>query len=149
MVLLEKPAGHKIAFSVVSCLCVYKKQLLLVQRNSRRPFGLMWGVPTGKLENQEIPEDGIIREVQEETGMILQPQKLHHLQTFYVNHSGEWFRFILFGYRFDFLPHITLHIDELICYRWAAEPEWDNYRMVPDMKECLAMIKEKIHACLF
>lgn len=48
-------------------------QVLCVQRNYP-PFG--WTTPGGRLEDNESPEEGVIREVLEETGYIVSIEKL-------------------------------------------------------------------------
>ena len=51
--------------------------MLLLQRKSRGRFGEgKWNAPGGKLENEEDPLEGVIREVFEETG--LRVSSLYH-----------------------------------------------------------------------
>ena len=50
-----------------------------------KPYPLLWDLPAGKLENNETPEECLIREVKEETGFTLTNMKLvgifHHSDT--------------------------------------------------------------------
>ena len=46
-------------------------RVLLVRRSaSERFLPRVWGVPCGKLEPDELPEDGALRELKEETGLL-------------------------------------------------------------------------------
>ncbi|KAA9002592.1 8-oxo-dGTP diphosphatase MutT [Affinibrenneria salicis] len=74
---------------------------------TRRPQGVhmggMWEFPGGKVEEGETPEQGLIRELQEETGITaLQP---HFLESKQVDVPGRL---------------ITLHF--FLVERWQGEP---------------------------
>lgn len=58
-----------------SALIVQKGRVLLVRRaiSPRKGF---WDVPGGFLKKGEHPEDGMKREVKEELGLFVEPQKL-------------------------------------------------------------------------
>ena len=50
---------------------MHKGHVLLVRRSERERFlPRVWGVPCGKLEPGERPEDGVLRELKEETGLL-------------------------------------------------------------------------------
>lgn len=49
------------------------EHILLVRKASG-----MWDLPGGRLEAGETPEQALIREVQEETGILVQPIRLIH-----------------------------------------------------------------------
>ena len=49
-----------------------RNQILLVQSR-----GNLWGLPKGSLENDETFQEGAIREVFEETGIVLKPEMLY------------------------------------------------------------------------
>lgn len=48
-------------------------RILLFKHTYRK---LAWGIPAGALEYGEQPEDGILREIREETGMIAKVERL-------------------------------------------------------------------------
>jgi ADP-ribose pyrophosphatase YjhB (NUDIX family) len=56
----------------VSALCLVEREhkLLLIQR-IKEPFLGLWTAPGGKVQEQEHPEQAVIRELQEETGLRL------------------------------------------------------------------------------
>lgn len=56
---------------------------LLLVRRAVEPFRGYWDIPGGFLEEQELPEEGAIREVEEETGLTVAVRKL---LGFYLGH---------------------------------------------------------------
>lgn len=59
----------------VGALIVDHDRLLLVKRNIA-PYKGWWDIPGGFLRTGEHPEDGIRREVKEETGLIISPVEI-------------------------------------------------------------------------
>ena len=46
------------------------------QRRADRAFGGLWEFPGGKVETGESPESALIREIEEELGLVLAPEAL-------------------------------------------------------------------------
>ncbi len=72
---------------------------ILLFKHTYRKFE--WGIPAGSLEHRETPEDGVIREFREETGMEIEVERLlfaisaredHHVSLIYLCKivSGEF-----------------------------------------------------------
>lgn len=66
-------------------------QVLMIQRDDTRT----WGPPGGALEAGELPDEGVAREVREETGLIVMPVRLVSL--YYVPVRSE--AHLLFSFR--------------------------------------------------
>jgi ADP-ribose pyrophosphatase YjhB (NUDIX family) len=60
---------------IVGCLVINGNRILMCQRAIEPSHGL-WTPPAGFLENQESLEMGAVREVREETGVLLDPESL-------------------------------------------------------------------------
>ena len=67
-----------------------QKRILLFKHTYRK---LAWGIPVGGLEHREQPEQGVIREVFEESGMTIKVERLlladsskydHHISLVYL-----------------------------------------------------------------
>ena len=58
-----------------SALIVQRGRVLLGRR-AVEPFQGMWDVPGGFLSPLEHPEEGVVREIQEETGLVVRPREL-------------------------------------------------------------------------
>lgn len=62
------------------CYILRDEQVLLLKRNRIPHIGL-WSAPGGKTEHGESPQETVIREVFEETGLIINQPVLKALQT--------------------------------------------------------------------
>ena len=101
---------------------------MCVQRGTNSKFYLSekWEFPGGKIENNENHTEALIREIQEELSMQIEP--LEHLIT--VEHNYPDFQLIMHAYLskiIDGEPVLTEHLDlkwlseeELIGLDWAA-----------------------------
>lgn len=65
---MDIPGDRRLAAAVVMD---DRQRVLLVRRSEKERFlPRVWGVPCGKLEPGESPEDGALRELKEETGLL-------------------------------------------------------------------------------
>ncbi|MGC9541398.1 NUDIX hydrolase [Streptomyces sp. UG1] len=65
---MDIPGDRRLAAAVVMD---DQQRVLLVRRSEKERFlPRVWGVPCGKLEPGESPEDGALRELKEETGLL-------------------------------------------------------------------------------
>lgn len=54
-------------------------RILMQQRRADRAFGGLWEFPGGKIEPDESPESALIREIEEELGVVLTSEALMSL----------------------------------------------------------------------
>jgi 8-oxo-dGTP diphosphatase len=59
----------------VDGIIIKRNKLVLIKRKNN-PFKNIWALPGGYLEYNEKTEDGVIREIQEETGLITRVKRL-------------------------------------------------------------------------
>lgn len=84
----------------ISTLCYIqdKDKYLMIHRNKRDNdlFKDFWNGIGGKLKINESPEEGVIREAKEETGLTISNPKLKGVITFPNNHDTEetWYVFV-------------------------------------------------------
>ena len=97
---------------ILATLCYIKKdgRTLMVHRN-KKPNDMhagKWNGLGGKFEPGESPEECIIREVREESGLQIRNPKLHGLLMFPDFKGDDWYVFVFtsseFDGRFDQLP---------------------------------------------
>ncbi len=71
--------------TILATLCYIKKEnQVLLQRKSKGLFGGdKYNAPGGKLNEGESPLEGVIREIEEETGLIISDLKDHGIVHFY------------------------------------------------------------------
>jgi 8-oxo-dGTP diphosphatase len=81
-------------------------RILLAQRPANKPMPFLWEIPGGKLEIGESPENALVRELQEELGIIVDPQSLNPFT--FLTHCYPDFRLIILVYQ---------------CSRWHGSPQ--------------------------
>ena len=88
----------------VATLCqIIKDDKLLLQKKSEHLFGAgKWNGVGGKLKSNETPEDGVRREVYEETGLTLLETKYHGILNFYFGSRDklDWIVHVFSTYNF-------------------------------------------------
>ena len=62
------------------CYILHDNKVLLLRR-SRPPHQGFWSAPGGKMEHGESPQETVIREITEETGLTVKNPQLRALQT--------------------------------------------------------------------
>lgn len=133
------PASFQSKIEVAGCYCEWNNKFLLLQRNRTRPIGLRWGTPGGKLEPGETPLAAVIREVQEETGIILNPQQLFYAGKRFVQIPEGEFIFHFFHTRFETKPEVVINQEhEKFC--WVSLQEAYELPLITGAEECFDFI---------
>ncbi len=107
--------------SVAEIIIVDKAgEILLLKRSAsdeRRPS--QWDTPGGHLEKGELIEENAVREIFEETGIMLDPRSLKmgtmHTEILYEDLSMNWFFFIA---HVDEKPEVTIDPNEHQDFAW-------------------------------
>lgn len=99
----------------VSAAVVEQGNVLLVQEGKEWCRG-QWSLPGGRLEENESLTDGVVREMQEETGLLIRPTGITRVLR-YTSQRG--FHVIRFNFVAELLGG-TLRVDEseIIGYGW-------------------------------
>tara|TARA_R110002126_G_C10490289_1_gene503653 strand:- start:17910 stop:18317 length:408 start_codon:yes stop_codon:yes gene_type:complete len=86
--------GDKKVVLVSACALVdADRRILIAQRPAGKSMAGLWEFPGGKVEAGETPEDAIIRELQEELGIITQVACLAPLT--FASHAYETFHLLM------------------------------------------------------
>ena len=123
------------------CYCACAERLLLVKRQSYKSQGNKWGVPGGKLEKNETPLTAVIREMQEEVGVALCPDKVYKVKTLYIRLPSIDYIFHMFYTHLPELPLINLDLGENQESRWTTLQEALQLPLVTSGKEALLYYK--------
>lgn len=79
---------------VVACALIdADNRVLLAQRPQGKPMAGLWEFPGGKIETDETPEESLIRELEEELGIVTQADCLAPLT--FASHSYENFHLMM------------------------------------------------------
>jgi len=106
-------SGH----NVVSCFVFdHDGNLLLLKRHRDDWGGGLWATPAGSIEPNEPPEQAVLREVQEETGLLLDEVEYLGMHDITMPHASARMR------SFKAVVHhpgpIVLRADEHEDHRW-------------------------------
>lgn len=99
-------AQKRLLIVVAAALVDAGGRVLLAQRPAHKNLGGLWEFPGGKLEPGESPEAALIREVEEELAVRLDPEALEPFA--FASHAYEGFHLIMPLY---------------VVRRWAGEPQ--------------------------
>jgi 8-oxo-dGTP diphosphatase len=111
----------------VGAVVAHEGRILLVRRATEPARG-QWSLPGGLIELGESLERAIVREVEEETGLIVEPVELVELLD-RIYHEGERVR-----YHYviaDFLCRVTggelQAASDAAAVRWVERAEWNSH----------------------
>lgn len=111
----------------VGAVVVDQGRVLLVRRG-REPLKGHWSLPGGMLELGESLEAGVIREIQEETGLTVEPLQLIELLD-RIHRDGERIRFhyIIADYLCRVVRGELKADSDADAVRWVERAEWNSH----------------------
>lgn len=115
----------------VGAVVVDAGQVLLVQRG-REPLKGKWSLPGGMLEVGESLHEGVVREVEEETGLKVEPVELVELLDRIVREETSEGNRVRFHYVIaDYLCRVTggtlKAASDAEAVRWVERAEWNSH----------------------
>ena len=131
------PKNFTSQLEVVGCYVEYDGRILLLQRHQEHTHSSKWGLPAGKLEKEESPEQAVIREVNEETGLIIEKNELVYREVLFVNHEGKEFLFHTFQTKFDEEPIVKINPLEHKQHGWFTVQQALTLDYIHDLDGCL------------
>lgn len=137
MIYFEEPKEFNSKFDVVSCFLEFQGKFLLLRRQDYKPQGNTWGVPAGKVEKNEKPLDGMIREFTEETGCIPDVKKFNFIKTIYVKYPE--YDFVYHMYEYIIVEPLDIKIDPVAHkdYKWVDPQEALEMNCIQDLDVCI------------
>lgn len=139
MVYTRKPKIFFPKFEVVSCFCEYEDTILLLQQREGKFQGGLWGVPAGKVDEEEFLVDAMIRELYEETKIQLSSEKLFFLNTVYVRYDEFDFIYHMYKAFFREKPKVYIHKKEHTDYEWLTPGDALQKDLIKDEDSCIRM----------
>jgi 8-oxo-dGTP diphosphatase len=134
------PDGFNPQVQVAACYLEIDNKLLLLQSSAKKSEPQTWGVPAGKLEKNENPEEAARRELFEETGISIElPSQIQFLGSVYIRKPKIDFVYHLFKVNLDEIPDIRLS-DEHQSYKWASSKDIEEITLMSGAKEVLKIV---------
>ena len=136
----QPPSDFKPRFEVVSCFVMHNgKMLLLHRQDSEELQPNVWGLPAGKREEGESIHEGMIREIQEETGLIIPDQDITFHISLHVRYPEYDFLYHSFSTSYTQRPEITLSPSEHKDYKWVTPQEALQMKLITDLDACIKL----------
>ena len=111
----------------VGAVVVEENRVLLVRRG-QEPLKGKWSLPGGMLELGETLEDGVAREVSEETGLSVEPVELIELLDKVHRENGRVrYHYVIADYLCRVVGGSLRAASDADAVRWVERTEWSNH----------------------
>ena len=139
MLFKQPPPDFAPRFDIASCYIEHDGRFLMLHRQEEKSQGGKWGLPAGKVELGESHAEAVVREVQEESGINLLPEKLAYLGLQYVRYPDYDFIYHMYRAVLDHPPVVTLSVGEHQDYRWVTAAEALSLPLIEDQDACIRL----------
>lgn len=142
-VYLEKPDNFNPKAAIVGCCYLhYQDKILLLHRQDSKAEGNHWGIPGGKLNNNEPLIDAIIREVFEETGFRLDKEKVHYIGMLYIKVPNFDFEYHMIDYREPIHNpgEVKINFKEHKGFTWVRPEDALKMDLITDEDTCFEIV---------
>ena len=143
MIFEEQPENFNSRFEVVSIFCEHDGRFILLHRQGYKPQGNTWGVPAGKVDLGENIQEAILRELREETGMLLDKKQLKYFRKIYVKYPEYDFIYHIFYSKLPEKYEVVVREDEHKDFIFATPEEAFNMPLIQDLNECIKLFYSK------
>lgn len=133
------PHNFKSELEFAGLYLLHDDRVLLMQKSADRQASGLWGIPGGKLFKGENPAKGLLREIEEETGLVLIEEDIHYDEKLYVVSETSQFIFHTFKMTFEKLPLIVMS-EEHQDYGWYTYDEAEKMPLYPGALICYKRI---------
>lgn len=147
-ILRQAPENFKPTMIASGCCLTVDDKILLLKRHPEKAQGNTWGVPGGKIEENESIRECVIREIKEEAGVDIDDEALRFVGTLYcsVPEKGAPLHYIFhtFHKNFMILPELDIALNENVEAKWVTLEEGHLLPLMLGGKEVLEYYQEFI-----
>ncbi len=131
------PENFSSRYYVVSCFVEHAGRLLFLKRNSDKDEGDKWGTVAGKVDDGETPEQAIVRELAEETGIAIEAADLDRSKLVYIRYPEYDYEFHMFSVSLHDEPRVLVDEREHQGYCWLTREKALKDNLVLATDECI------------
>jgi 8-oxo-dGTP pyrophosphatase MutT (NUDIX family) len=130
---------------VVTVFLQKEERFLVLQRARKDAQYRLWGIPGGKLEQEEDPVKGLLRELYEETGLELSSQSFQLLGTA-LSHTPTDGQYGLYIYHSHLLneQEISINTSEHYAFKWVTLDEFKELSLLTAQFEAFKFVEYKL-----
>ena len=125
---------------VVGCLIEHDTKILMLYRSETETDPSLWGIPAGKVEGNELDVDAVLREIYEETSIVIRASDVKNLGELKIEYPNMVVLFPVFGVQLLDKPTVVIDSNEHIEYRWLTPEE---ILKLPDLMKDVDVIIER------
>lgn len=141
MLYLNRPKDFHSKFDVVGCFVKYDGKILLLRRQDHKTQGDQFGMVAGKVDEGETLEQAILRELKEEAGLIVSPDKLQYKYKTYIKFPGYDFLYHIFKITLEKSFDVKINPTEHKEFTWMTPLEALHFpNAMEDLDECIKLI---------
>lgn len=132
----EPPADFHPRVEVAACYVLAEGQILLLKCALGKPEEGLWGVPAGKINSDETPLQGALRELNEETGLNFSPSIVIEKGKTYIRKPSVDYIYHMFILPLNTKPVVTISSEHLE-YRWISPQQVDTLPLMTGASQAL------------
>lgn len=128
---------------IVGCFLEFDNKFVILLRQSYKPEGNTWGLPSGKVEIGENDKDAIIRELKEETGYKANPLEVEHIGDYeFVSSNGTPYTYIAYKVKLKSLHNVVLEKAAHTEFKWVTSQEcYARSDLIPGLHKLLNLVR--------
>lgn len=127
---LKKPIGFSSEIEVSTVFMEYQSTLLLLQRAAHKKCPGKWCIPGGKVEKEETPLMGLLREIKEELSIQPSLTEIRYEKSFFVMHFIMNYQLHLFQWTLKKRPSIQINLAEHQDFIWVPISQFETLSLL-------------------
>jgi 8-oxo-dGTP diphosphatase len=139
MIYNELPSDFNKKLDVVACYIEFTDEFILLHRQPYKTQGNKWGLPAGKVDDGETLQKAMLREIYEETKILLEESQLVYIGSLMVRHDDLDFEYHMFKTILDKAPEIIIDKREHQSATWVSPEKALTIDLISDLDECIRL----------
>ncbi len=132
----------EVPIPAVGAIALRGDEVLLIRRG-HEPFRGHWTIPGGAIEVGERAEEALVREVQEEAGVVVAPLRLVGTFDNIVRREGRiWFHYVILDYLVRWISGEPAPGDGELDSRWVPLVELKGLQLTPQAEYAVSKALE-------
>ena len=114
----------------MGAVILHRNRVLLVER-AKPPLQGYWSLPGGALEIGELLDQGVCREVREETGLVVKPLRVIEIFERILRDAGgrAEYHYVLIDYLCRVTGGVLKAADDVSRAEWVSRQSLDRYKI--------------------